>query len=169
MLRIAIKYAAICSLFLIITFHISSFFGINPLMNLAHLIFDLTMFGLFIFFGIKEFKSDQENMVLHFWQGMTIGFNIYFFSTIIFGIHLLIYFQMDITALSDYKEAAKIFLMEKKELYIDKMGVEMFQSQLESINSVTSNDLLLSATLKKILAGFFITPVISIILRKQPK
>jgi hypothetical protein len=169
MFNVSIKYAAICSVFLIILFHVSAYFGINPLMNVAHLIFDLIIFGVFIFFGSKEFKTEQQDEILHFWQGMTIGFNVYFFGTIFFGIYLFIYFQIDENVLIGYKEAATTFLMEKKDIYIDRIGQEAFDSQVESIDDATSNDLLLSSVLKKILAGFFITPVISIILRKQPK
>lgn len=169
MVKVSLKYAVICSIFLIIIYHVSDYFGINPLMNLAHLIFDIVMFGLFIFFAVKEFKTDQENEILHFWQGMTIGFNVYISSTIIFGLYLVAYFQIEPNVLSEYKEAALAFLMEKKDVYVEKMGQDTFQEQIESLEIVTNSDLLLSATLKKILAGFFITPVISIILRKQPR
>ncbi|MFY0601190.1 MAG: DUF4199 domain-containing protein [Cyclobacteriaceae bacterium] len=169
MLKVGLKYAVICSVFLVVIFHVSSFFGINPLMNLVHLVFDLMMFGLFIFFASKELKMSQQNEVLHFWQGMTVGFNVYFFSTLVFGIYLYIYFGLNENVLLDYKESAHQFLQEKKEIYIEEMGQESFDSQLNGINEVSNMDLITSAVLKKILAGFFITPVISIILRKQPK
>lgn len=138
-------------------------------MNLAHLLFDLMIFGIFIFFGTKEFKVSHDDEVLHFWQGMTLGFNTYFIATAVFSIYLLIYFQWNTDALAAYQEAATQFLMDKRAVYEEKLGKESFQAQLDGISVVTWNDLVLSAGLKKILAGFFITPVISIILRKQPK
>ncbi len=167
MLKTSIKYALFCSVFLIVIFHVSDYFGINPLMNVVHLVFDLMIFSIFIFFGTKEFKVDQENEVLHFWQGMTIGFNIYLIATAFFSLYLLIYFQFSVSAVIDYQESATNFLLEKRDIYEEKIGAEAFQAQLDGIASVKWNDLVLSAALKKILAGFFITPVISIILRKQ--
>jgi hypothetical protein len=169
MLKISIKYGFICSVFLIIIFHVSDYFGINPLMNVVHLIFDLMIFGIFIFFGTKELKMSQEDEILHFWQGMTMGFNTYFVATTVFSLYLIIYFQWSDSAVMDYQESATNFLLEKRDLYEDKLGKETFQAQLDAIRSVTWSDLVLSAALKKILAGFFITPVISIILRKQLK
>lgn len=168
MLKISLKYALICSVFLIIIFHVSDYFDINPLINLAHLIFDLVIFGIFIFFGTKEFKVNQENETLHFWQGMTVGFNTYFIATAIFSLYLLLYFQVNTNAVLAYQEAATRFLMEKRTIYEERIGEDSFQAQLDGIAAVTWNNLVLSAGLKKILAGFFITPVISIILRKQP-
>lgn len=167
MLKISIKYALICSVFLIVIFHVSDYFGINPLMNLAHLLFDLMIFGIFIFFATKELKVSQDNEVLHFWQGMTMGFNTYFIATAVFSIYLLVYFQWSTDALLDYQKAATQFLLDKRAVYEEKIGKDSFQTQLDGIVAVKWNDLVLSAGLKKILAGFFITPVISIILRKQ--
>lgn len=169
MLKISIKYAALCSVFLVVIFHLSAYLGIDPLINLVHLIFDLTMFGLFILFADKEFKAQQENNIFHFWHGMTIGFNIYLTATIIFITYLAVYFAVDETAVTAYQEAANAFIQDKKQFYIDEMGEEAFDAQLQKIKETTSTDLLISSGLKKIMAGFFITPVISIILRKQPK
>ncbi|MEP0368643.1 MAG: DUF4199 domain-containing protein [Cyclobacteriaceae bacterium] len=169
MLKISIKYAAICSVFLVVIFHLSAYLGIDPLINLVHLIFDLMMFGLFILFADKEYKAQQEHNIFHFWHGMTIGFNIYLAATILFITYLAVYFAIDETAVTVYQDAANAFIQDKKQFYIDEMGEEAFQEQLQKIKETTSTDLLISSGLKKIIAGFFITPVISIILRKQPK
>lgn len=136
-------------------------------MNLAHLIIDLIIFGIFIFFGTKELKLEQNNEVLHFWQGMTMGFNMYFTATVLFSLHLIMYFQLSDHAVLDYQEAATKFLTDKQAVYEERIGQDSFQAQLEGIAGVKWSDLVWSAALKKILAGFFITPVISIILRKQ--
>ncbi|WP_258105783.1 DUF4199 domain-containing protein [Marinoscillum sp. MHG1-6] len=169
MFKLSLKYAAICGLLLCVTFFVSDYFGVSPLTSLVHLVFDLILFGIFIFFGTKEFKSEQENEILHFWQGMTVGFNIYFFSTLVFAVYLMIYFQVDTQLLPDYKVDAMKLLMDGKDLYIEQMGEETFQAQVTSIKEATAGGLVFKSVLKKIMAGFFITPLISIILRKQPK
>ncbi|MFY0605065.1 MAG: DUF4199 domain-containing protein [Cyclobacteriaceae bacterium] len=169
MVQVALKYASICGIFLTIIFHVSFLFDSNPLIDVSHLIFDLLILGLFIFFGQKEFKSYHAGQYFHFWQGMTIGFLIYTVATFIFSALFLIYFEVSTEALVNYKAEALEFLSSKKEFYTEEFGSEGFQQQMDSINQITASDLAISATVKKLLAGFFITPVISIILRKQPK
>jgi hypothetical protein len=60
-------------------------------------------------------------------------------------------------------------LIERADLYIEQFGEDGYQLQLEEIEGIQTWDLVSSSSMKKLVAGFFITPVISIILRKQPK
>lgn len=169
MVKISLKYSVICGIFLIGMYHLSFLLDSNPLIDVTHLIFDIIIFGLFIFFAEKEFKTYKNGGILHFWQGMSIGFLVYGLATFIFIISLVIYFVADIDAVINYKEAATKFLNERAEIYKDQFGKESYEKQLEDIRSVTKWDLIFSSSIKKIMAGFFITPVISIILRKQNK
>lgn len=168
MLKVSLKYAVICGVFVIIAFYLSFYFGSNPLIDVRHLLFDVLIFALFIFFAEKEFKVYQNDGVLHFWQGMTIGFLVYTGASVIFFISQMIYFNVDSDALVNYQEAATNFLKERSDLFLEKLGEEGFQSQLAEIQKVTAWSLILNTSVKKLIAGFFITPLISIILRKQP-
>ena len=169
MLKTAIKYAVLCGVFITLIYHVSYWLGSNPLIDLSHLIFDLILFGLFIFFAQKEFKTYQGEGIMHFWQGMTMGFIVYGIGTLIFAVLLVAYFYFEPNAVINYQEEATKFLTEKADLYEEKFGEGSLQTQLDLIQETSTWDLISSASLKKLLAGFFITPVISIILRKQPK
>lgn len=169
MFKVTWKYSLLCGVFLIVLYHLSAYFGINPLINIGHLLFDILIFGLFIFFASKEYKSYHNNGILHFWQGMTIGFTVYSLGSLLFAVGLIIYFYFDDLALIKYQEAATGFLNERAEIYQEQFGEEGFTQQLHEIEQITIRDLVFSSTIKKLFAGFFITPVISIILRKQPK
>ena len=80
----------------------------------------------------------------------------------------IISYNFDTDAVINYQSAATNFLNERSKIYIEKFGQEAYELQLEEIQKVTKWDLIQESTIKKIIAGFFITPVISIILRKQP-
>ena len=169
MFKVAIRYALIGAIFLVVLFFLSGVFGVNPLIDLSHLLFDVIIFSVFIFFAEKDYKENLGNGFLHFWQGMTIGFFVYSSATLVFSLVLGIYFQTDPSILSDYQEAATAFLESKREQYTEQFGEGGFNIQLEGIKTVTLLDLWVSSAVKKIIAGFFVTPVISIILRKKPK
>lgn len=168
MLKTSLKYAPICGVFMIVIYHLSFRLGVNPQIDLSHLLFDLVLLGIFIFFTEKDFKSNHNGGYLHFWQGMTLGFLVYAISTSLFFLSQIIYFTFDAEAVINYQDAATKFLEERSALFIEKFGDEAYQSQFYEIKQVTKWDLIWGSSVKKILAGFFITPVISIILRKQP-
>ena len=169
MFKVSVKYALFCALFLLVLFFLSSFFGANPLIDLTHLFFDVIIIGVFIFFAQKDYKTNFYDGYLHFWQGMTLGFFVYTVVAVIFSLFLAAYLWLDPGVLAAYKESAIGFLSEKKDIYVEQFGEEGFQVQLDGIELVTAMDLSVSAGVKKIIAGFFVTPVISIILRKKPK
>jgi len=167
MIRVSLKYAAFCGIFITAIFHVSFLLNSNPLIDVSHLIFDLIIFGLFVFFSQKEFKVYHTSGTFHFWQGMTIGLLVYLIASFLFGIGLFVYFSLFDHALEDYKLAASIFLESKSDIYKAEFGDKGFADQLDKIQGITAIDLITTSVLKKILAGFFITPVISIILRRQ--
>ena len=169
MFKISIKYALFCALFSVVLFFLSGYVGANPLIDLTHLFFDVIIIGVFIFFTQKDFKTSENDGYLHFWQGMTLGFFVYTVVGVIFAGFLAMYLWLDPGALPAYKESATAFLSEKRDIYVEQFGEEGFQIQLDGIELVTATDLWVSSAVKKIIAGFFVTPVISIILRKKPK
>ncbi|XOV91485.1 MAG: DUF4199 domain-containing protein [Bacteroidota bacterium] len=169
MLKVSFRYALFCAGFLVILFFVSGYFGSNPLIDLSQLFFDVMIIGVFIFFALKDYKMNFYDGYLHFWQGMTIGFFLYTIVALMFSLFLALFLWADPALLTAYKESAIAFLNGKRDVYVEQFGEEGFQVQLDGIESVTAMDLWLSSGVKKIIAGFFVTPVISIILRKKPK
>ena len=169
MLRPSIKYSILCGLFLVALFWISVKFGSNPLLDIRHFLFDLVIYFLFIYFAIREYKTYHNDGYLHFWEGMTIAFIVYLPAALIFTFSLLIVFNADPSIMENYREGAMAFLESKKDVLLEGISQEEYKLQLESIQTIKASDLVVSSGLKKILAGFFITPVVSIILRKKPK
>lgn len=169
MFKVSIKYALFCALFLVVLFFLSGYLGANPLIDLTHLFFDVIIIGVFIFFTQKDYKTNVYDGYLHFWQGMTLGFFVYTVVAAVFALFLATYLWLDPDVLPAYKASATAFLSEKRDVYVEQFGEEGFQVQLDGIELVTATDLWVSSAVKKIIAGFFVTPVISIILRKKPK
>lgn len=169
MIRPTIKYAILCALFLIALFFVSLNFGSNPLLDIRHFIFDIAVFFLFIFFAGKEYKDFRNDGYLHFWEGISIGFIVFVPSVLIFSLTLYVIFESYPVLIDGYKEGAKAFLEMKKEIFLQEFSQEQLEEQIQSIDEVTSLQLVISTFGKKLFAGFLITPVVSIILRKKPK
>lgn len=168
MLRRSIKYALLCGVFTIGAFGVTFALDGNPFLDFSHLIFDVFIFGLFIGFAIYEFKSYEKSGFLKFWEGMTMAFLVYTQATILFGIMLAIYFVVSEDALQAYQEAAVAFLEAEKATYLKKFSEAKYQEEWADIQNLTLGGLFLNTLFKKIISGFFIAPVISIILKKNP-
>ena len=167
MLKVALKYALIAGIFEAILFHVSRIMGVHPLTELSHLFFDVILLSLFIGVAVYEYKRYQSDGILHFWQGMTLGFLVYTPSVIFFGIFLYVYFGLDPELLSEYKVLAMQILEERKDMYLEQFGQEQYDVQVAEIQNISVNRLIFSALLKKLVAGFFVTPALSIVLRKK--
>lgn len=168
MWRVAYKYALICGVFLLAIFWVSYRFGSNPLIDFRHLFFDLILFALFIFFSCKEFKSYRNGGILHFWQGMSLAFMTYAPATLMFLVGMVVFFQIDPNLLSDFQAQAMDFMERNKEAFLEEMTQEQYDERIDQIRTVTATQMMMSATFKKLVAGFFVSPVITIILRKRP-
>lgn len=136
---------------------------------MRHFFFDLGVFLLFIYFGGKEYKDYHNGGYLHFWQGISIGFVVIIPATLLFSGAFYVMFQANPELLEAYKEGARAMLIAKKDLYIERFSEEQYQQQLTAVDNETTLRLLFSTFWKKIIAGFLITPVVAIILRKKPK
>ena len=169
MIKSTLKYSILCGLFLIGLFFISINFGSNPLLDMRHFIFDLGVFFLFIYFSGKEFKDYRNGGFFHFWQGISIGFIVIIPAVLIFSIVFYAVFQANPELIEAYKDGARAMLVDKKDLYLERFTEEQYQQQLAAVDDETTVRLLFSTFWKKIIAGFLITPVVAIILRKKPK
>jgi ABC-type transport system involved in multi-copper enzyme maturation permease subunit len=167
MIRHSIGYSLVCGFLIIILFFLSLFFNANPFIDLSQLFFDFLIFSIFIFFGIYSYKKAIENEQFHFWQGMTISFLIYIPAIILFALVVFISFKIDPSILEDYKLEAMDFLLEKKDIYIEQFGEKQFEEQKSAILEINSIDLILMSVVKKAIVGLFISPIASIIFRKN--
>lgn len=168
MWKVAYKYALLCGVFLLLAFWISYRYGSNPMIDLRHLFLDLIIFCLFIFFSCKEFKSYKNGGILHFWQGMSLAFMTYVPATMLFLLGIVVMFYLDPNLLIDFKSQAVTFMESNRVEFLQDMTDEQFSDRINQINDVNATEMISSATFKKLMAGFFVSPVITVILRKKP-
>ena len=169
MIKSAIKYSLLCGVFLIALFFVSIMFGSNPLLDFRHFFFDLAVFFLFIYFAGKEYKDFWNDGFLHFWQGISVGFIVLIPSVLIFSLILFVIFETNPILIDGYREGAKAYLNSKEEFFLKEFTEDQLKEQFLAIEKVTAAQLVLSTFGKKLFAGFLVTPVVSIILRKKPK
>jgi hypothetical protein len=166
MKNVGFQYAGVAVFLMIIVFLVSYYIGVHPFIEMSHLFFDLFVYGLVIFFALNEYKKVVNEGILHFWEGMTIGFFVGIFSCGIYVVFLFLMMNFDENILISYQQEAIDFLEIKSVQYIESFGKEQYQNQLETIQETTILDLILLGGLKKFISAMLITPVFSILKRK---
>lgn len=127
------------------------------------------LFAIFIFFALKEYRDYHNGGILHFWQGMIGGIICYLSMAVLGAILLEIWGLISDAYLDGYIRIMSGQLEVNRTELEERVGKEALDLQLEKLPLTTITDLALDYVLKSMFIGIFLTIVISIILRRQPK
>lgn len=127
------------------------------------------LFAIFIFFALKELRDYHQAGILHFWQGMLGGIICYAIMALIASLILLMWGQFSDDYLLKYINEMTIQLESNRIDLEERVGKEALDLQLAKLPSTTIFDLAFDYLLKSMFIGIFLTIIISVILRRQPK
>lgn len=166
---ISIKYGSIASILSIILFLILYYSGQNPLLIPAFLDFRILLFPIFLVFGIRDYKENNNNGFLHFWQGFSIGLLVVLIIAFIMSVFIVIFgVWIEPDFVQKYIQTSIEQINLAKEKISTAIGEEKLTKVLEILPSTTLFDLALDYFLKSLPYGLFLTIIISLILRKKP-
>ena len=166
-LVVPFKYGMVGGVLSITLFFVLLLLGENPLINGT--LFSFFFIPIFVFFAIKEFKKYYNASYLHFWQGMTIGFGTYIILALVSAGFIWLYLvSLDPGLLQDYIKNRVDLMMGSQAGLVERLGQDTFDTSLASVKGATAFDLALDDLLRKVFAGFFITTVISVVMRQRP-
>ncbi len=127
------------------------------------------LFAIFIFFALKEIRDYYQEGILHFWQGMMAGITCYIVMAVIASLMLFLWGQFTDEYLNQYIHVMTEQLETNRLDLEERVGKEALDLQLAKLPSTTILDLALDYLLKSMFIGIFLTIIISVILRRQPK
>jgi hypothetical protein len=168
LISISVKYGLIAAALAILMLIATFYFGNHPMMVAPYLDFRIILFGLFMFFGLREFRDTQEG-VLYFWQGMIGGFVIVTVAGTVAALGLLIFSSVEKEFISSYVEAMTQYLKTFPKEDIERIGKEVYERNLEQLPSTNGKQLASLYFVQAMMIGLFVTIILSVILRKQPK
>lgn len=171
--RVPLKYGFFGALLGMLVLVLLYYTGKHPLLIPPMFDFRIILFGLFIFFGLKEFRDYYNNNVLNFWQGMIISFIIYMTIAILVASFIVIFANVVPNFLQEYiSGTVKGLELEKDRLVSEgtiKITEEEYQRQVTLLKQSTSSLLALDYIIKSCFIGFPLAIVLSVILRRTEK
>ena len=170
LLSVAFKYALVGSVLGIALILILYYTGKHPLLIPVAYDYRILLFGVFIYFSIREIKVYHLQGQLHFWQGLLTGVFFYLALGMVVGVFISIFGSLETSFLEEYVRSNVNGLEMNKELLTAEGAVTMseaeFERQLELTKATSSVTLGFDYFIKSCIIGFFISILLSVILRK---
>lgn len=167
LVQVAIKFGLIGSLMNIIALLVLFYIGKHPLLLNPVLDARWPLYGLFVFASLRVLK-DQNGRILHFWQGMLLGFLVYLIMAQMTAAFIAVFGSIDSTHfLSSYIAIAQEQILANKAALIENIGEKAVDNALKSLPNTTANNLAFDYFLKSMPIGLILTLILSIVMRRK--
>jgi len=169
LLVISARYGAAAGILAFVLLAGMYYLGRHPLLISPFLDFRILLFGIFIFFTLKEFRDYEQQGVLYFSQAMIGGLAVVFVSSILTSILLLAFGMWEQDFVSSYIAQVKVYLEGFSKEDIDRIGKDLYERNLSVLPATNIENLAITYFVHGLLIGFFVNIVLSVISRREPK
>lgn len=145
------------------------YMGKHPFLFPIYFDFRLILLSVFIVMTLKEFRDDYQEGILYFGQAMMSSF--LFTLVFAFVTSLLIWAICFIVPefMTSYITTATEQLKSIQPAIIEQLGKDAYERNLNKLPATQGSDLAVDYFGKTFIISFFISIIISVILRRQPK
>ena len=169
LLPISVRYGAIGGALGFVLLVIMYYMGRHPLLTSPFLDFRILLFGIFVFFSLKEFRDYEQQGALYFSQAMLGGLSVILVMTVIGSLLLWVFGTMVPDVVNDYVMQVTDYLKAFTDEEIDRIGKDIYERNLEALPSTNISNLSITYFVHGLVIGFFVNIILSVILRRQPK
>jgi hypothetical protein len=145
------------------------YMGRHPLLIPVFLDFRIILFGVFIFFTLREIRDYYQNGILYFWQGIIASLLFTACYAFIASLALYLFVLAAPVFLSDYVNLSIQQLKSLPSQVIEQIGREVYERNLGLLPATSASDLGLLYFLQSFMISLFISIILSVTLRRQPK
>ncbi|HWA35798.1 MAG TPA: DUF4199 domain-containing protein [Cyclobacteriaceae bacterium] len=168
LVRVCARYGAIagglCMLFLVSLFYMGKHpFLVNPFLD-----FRVPLFAVLIFFALKEVRDYYQEGVLFFWQGTGGSLIFVAVCSVIAAAGIMLFGALQPLFLADYVTEFTRQIENLPPETVEQIGKDVVAMNLEKLPTTTIRDLAGLYVWQSFIMSFFISVIISVILRRQP-
>lgn len=168
--RVPLKYGSAASVLAIVLMIVMYFSGKHPMLIPVFYDYRIFLFGVIIFFSVKEYREYYNGGKLHFWEGLVNGIITYIIVALIAGAFIWVFSLVVPDFLKSYVNGTISGLeLDKAQLTGDgtiTISEEEFQRQVAMLREIRPSVLTLDYIIKSMVIGFPITLIIAVFLRK---
>jgi len=169
LIQVSLRYGTVAGVLTFILMVAMFFIGRHPLLIAPYLDFRILLFGVFIFFTLKEVRDYYQQGELYFWQGLIGGGLTVFIATLLASIGLFVFGMYNAEFVPEYIRLMTEYLKTFPPEVIEQIGKDIYESNLEALPATNITGLVETYFAQGIAIGFFVSIILSVILRKQSK
>lgn len=145
------------------------YFGKHPLLIPPYFDYRIFLMGIFIFFTLKEFRDSYQDGILYFWQGLIGSFLFTTAFALTAASIIYVFALIEPEFLKEYIRLFTQFLKAWPPEEIERLGKDAYQRNLDQLPATNAFDLALQYFVQSYAIGFFVSIILSVILRRQSK
>ncbi len=167
--QVPVKYGALAGLLgaglMIALFYM----GRHPFIIPVFFDFRIFLFGVFIFFSLKEVRDFYLNGTMLFWEALIASFVFVVTYAILSSAILWVFGIANNAFVQTYIDLSIEQIKTLPQEVIDRIGKDVYDRNLELLPTTNAFDLAALYFVQCFLIGTFISIILSVILRRQPK
>ena len=169
LVRVSLRYGAIAGL-LCFGFVISIYYmGQHPFLIYPYFDFRIPVFAFLLYFCLKEIRDFYQEGSMSFFQGMMSCLIFTFVFALIAAGSIWFFCIIQPQFLSSFISAATEQIRALPADIVDRVGKEQLEDNLNALPATQGIDLAIDYFGKSFIMSFFISVIISVILRRQTK
>jgi len=168
LVKVSVRYGVGAGILASLLLSVMYYLGPHPLLTSPFLDFRILLFGIFIFFTLKEVRDYYQAGVLYFWQAMLGGFMVIFMATTITSFFLWLFGSWEKEFVGTYITQITAYVKSFPQEDIDRIGKEIYERNLKALPATNIFDLTQTYFAQGMIIGFFVSIILSVILRRQP-
>jgi hypothetical protein len=169
LIKIPVRYGALAGITGFILLAGLYYLGRHPFLIPVFMDFRIILFGFFIFFTLRELRDHYQQGVLYFWQGIVAAFVFTLTYASLVSVGLLGFMFLVPVFRTEYIDLSIAQLRALPADLIERIGKEVYERNLELLPATGIYDLAFLYFAQSFLISLFISIILSVILRRQPK
>lgn len=164
--RICVRYGLVAGLLTAVLMILLFYIGHHPFLIAPFLDFRIALFGIFIFFSLKEFRDFVQEGILYFWQGLIGSFVVVLLAATVSAIGLYVFGSLEPRFITDYITEMTAYLKTFPPEKIEQLGKDIYERNLSLLQTTNISELVVTYFAQGMVIGLFISLILSVILRK---
>jgi hypothetical protein len=165
--RICIRWGLMAAVLAIALMVVMFYLGRHPLMIAPFLDFRILLYGIFIFFALREFRDYHQQGELYFWQGMVGSFVLVGVAGTVGALLMWLFGTWETDFIPSYVRLMTTYLQDFTPEDIERIGKEVYQSNLKQLPSTNITQMAPLYLFQSLVLGLFVSIIISVIVRKS--
>lgn len=169
LLTVSIRYGLVAGALSVVLLIALYYLGRHPLMIAPYLDFRIMVYGVMIFFCLKEVRDFYQQGQLHFWQGMVGSGLVVVLATCVASMGLYLFGTWCQAFVTEYVQLMTAYLKTFADADIERIGKAVYDRNLAQLPATNIGMITITYFAQGLAIGFMVSIVMAVVTRRQPK